>query len=335
MNISSVAKFVENNYDITASSIEKIKNVYKIIDYKNNAYCLKVVRYNLKHFLFILSAMKHLQNNGFKKIPGILPNNKGQDYIKFEKNYAYMTKWINCRQCSFDNPIDVSTAVNKLAQLHIKSQNFYITKDMEPRIGWFRWIKTFYTRKDEILDFKKKINLKEDKSEFDSLYLDMIQEEVFRANKSIENLIQSEYLNKMLDEINKRGFCHHDLAHHNILIDNKGEVNIIDFDYCMLDSSLHDLSSIMIRIMKNGKWSIDTAKSVLKTYDKTKKIEPRDITIMAAFMEFPQDYWQVGIQYYWEMQPWSNEFFLNKLNKIYEDREEKQEFIEEFRLLKI
>lgn len=33
---------------------------------------------------------------------------------------------------------------------------FYITEYMKPRIGWFKWPKTFETRKDEILDFKKK-----------------------------------------------------------------------------------------------------------------------------------------------------------------------------------
>jgi hypothetical protein len=51
-------------------------------------------------------------------------------------------------------------------------------------------------------------------------------------------------------------------------------------------------------------------------------------------MEFPQDYWQVGIQYYWEEQPWGEEFFIKKLKKINEDSEEKQEFIEDFRVLK-
>ena len=48
-------------------------------------------------------------------------------------------------------------------------------------------------------------------------------------------------------------------------------------------------------------------------------------------LEFPQDYWQVGIQYYWEGPLKSEDFFIKKLNKINEDNEEKQEFIQEFR----
>ncbi|EGO88618.1 spore coat protein, partial [Clostridium botulinum C str. Stockholm] len=80
------------------------------------------------------------------------------------------------------------------------------------------------------------------------------------------------------------------------------------------------------------KWDIDNAKRILGTYNSINKVESDDIPIMAAFMEFPQDYWQRGIQYYWEKKPWGEEFFIKKLERYIEDREEKQQFIEEFRI---
>ena len=45
--------------------------------------------------------------------------------------------------------------------------------------------------------------------------------------------------------------------------------------------------------------------------------------------------WQVGIQYYWEKQNWGEEFFMTKLKKIIDDREEREEFVEEFEKLKV
>ena len=75
---------------------------------------------------------------------------------------------------------------------------------------------------------------------------------------------------------------------------------------------------------------LENARFILEAYDSVYRVEPEDIPIMAAFMEFPQDYWQVGIQYYWEKQPWGEDFFLKKLARIIEDKEEKQEFINEF-----
>ncbi len=139
----------------------------------------------------------------------------------------------------------------------------------------------------------------------------------------------------MLRQIEDRCFCHHDYANHNILIDSENQIYIIDFDYCMLDTKLHDLASILIRVMKNGKWDLKSAELILNSYRKESDVDKESIPIIAAFMEFPQDYWQIGIQYYWEKQPWSEEFFFNKLNRYYEDREERQEFIEKFRRINI
>jgi CotS family spore coat protein len=135
-------------------------------------------------------------------------------------------------------------------------------------------------------------------------------------------------------EVENRGVCHHDFAHHNVLIEKDGSVNLIDFDYTILDTHLHDLSSLLIRRMKNGKWDVENALFILNSYNSIYKVENDDIEIMCAFMEFPQDFWQVGIQYYWEVQPWGEEFFLKKLERILEDNIEKQDFIEEFRGLK-
>lgn len=59
---------------------------------------------------------------------------------------------------------------------------------MKPRIGWFSWEKVFETRKNEILDFKNRINQKANKSEFDLLYLDNIEQEIKRADRSISGL---------------------------------------------------------------------------------------------------------------------------------------------------
>ncbi|MCW6111450.1 CotS family spore coat protein [Clostridium sporogenes] len=336
MDKSEIINIVENNYDININSIEKIKNVYKIISDSNKAYAFKIIKYEFNHFLFIISCMKHLQCNNFSKIPKIIPNNKGLEYIKIGDFYGYITEWIDdSRQCNYSNPVEVMMAANKLGQLHEKSKNFYITEYMKPRIGWFKWPKTFETRKDEILDFKKRILNKNKKSEFDNFYMSILEDEIERADRSIKNLCETNYLNVMLKQIEDRCFCHHDYANHNILIDSENQIYIIDFDYCMLDTKLHDLASILIRVMKNGKWDLKSAELILNSYRKESYINKEYILIMAAFMEFPQDYWQIGIQYYWEKQPWSEEFFFSKLNRYYTDREERQEFIEKFRKINI
>ncbi|MCH5138916.1 CotS family spore coat protein [Clostridiaceae bacterium UIB06] len=334
MDILEVRKAVQTAYELKINFIEKIKNVYKIYT-SDNQFCLKIIRYDFGHFLFIISAIKHLQNNGFKNIPEIIKTQKGMEYIEVAGSYAYLTKWITSRECNYDNSVDILIASSKLAELHKKSRGFEANETMNPRVGWFKWIEVFKTRRDEILDFKRRIYKNKNRSEFDNKYLSMMKQELARAEMSIENLIKSPYLDFMNKEIINKSFCHHDYANHNVLVDSHGEINIIDFDYCILDTHIHDLASLIIRRMKNGKWNISNALFIIQAYSVINEVKKEEIPIMAGFMEFPQDYWQVGIQYYWEKQPWDEEFFMKKLKKIDKDRNEKQEFINDFRTIKI
>ncbi len=326
MNTDEISTAVKEKFSLNILEIEKIKNVYKIRT-EDSVYCLKVIGYTLGHFLFILAAIKHLQENGFKNIPEIIVTADKEEYIASGSKYAYLTKWVNGRECNYDNPIEIDIAAEKLAELHLCSQGFAVSKIMEPRIGWFKWIDTFRTRKSEILDFKKRICSKWVKTDFDRLYEEVLEDEYERAESAVKNLAESRYFERMKEEICSQGFCHHDFAHHNILIGCGDEVNVIDFDYCILDIHLHDLASLLIRRMKNGKWSLDDALSIIGKYSSINYIEQDDLPIMAAFIEFPQEFWQLGIQYYWEKQDWKEEFFMKKLVKFIEDRSERQEFV--------
>lgn len=329
MNEEDIRELINVSYDLNVESIEKVKSTYKI-NAKEGIYCVKVIKYQFPHFYFILSAILHLQRRGFNKIPQILKAKNGEYYIEFFQKYAYVTEWIPSRESNYDNPIELDMVARKLGELHEYSRGFSVNKDMNPRVGWFSWINVFKTRRDEILDFQHRISQKAYKSKFDEIYLTFLKDEVKRAEKSVQGLEESNYIKVMEKEVFKRGFCHHDYANHNVLIDNKGEINIIDFDYCILDSHIHDLSSLLIRSMKNGKWDVNKGDRIIKSYCNSSSIVEDELPLIKEFIRFPQAFWQLGIQVYWEQQPWGEEFFLERLNKYLEDREDREEFIEEF-----
>ena len=327
--ILKIKSYVEENYGLKVDNIEKVKNSHKIIT-KDEVYCLKVIKYQFAHFYFILCAMKHLQGNGFINIPKFIINKEKKEYGSIDGKYVYLTKWIPSRVSNYDNPIELAMVSSELAKLHQCSKGFTLEKIMKPRIGWFSWINVFETRKNEILDFKNRINQKANKSNFDLLYLENIEQEVKRAEKSILGLQKNNYVKIMEREVFKRGFCHHDYAHHNILIDNNKNINIIDFDYCILDSHLHDLCSLLIRNMKDGKWETKKSDLILDAYRVNMEVKQDEIPIIREFIRFPQAFWQIGLQVYWEQQTWGEDFFLNKLEKYIDDCEFKEEFIDSY-----
>lgn len=327
--IFAIKNYIEENYNLKVEEVEKVKNSYKILT-KDEGFSLKVIKYEFSHFYFILSAMKHLQRNGFKNIPSFIKNKQGEDYGYMDGKFVYLTKWIPSRVSNYDNPIELAKASYKLSELHICSRGFTLKNTMKPRIGWFSWKTVFETRKNEILDFKNRINQKAYKSDFDLLYLENIEEEIKRADRSILGLKENNYIKVMEKEVFNRGFCHHDYAHHNILVDDNGNLNIIDFDYCILDSHLHDLSSILIRAMKDGKWEKEKADIVLDSYNQNIEVNKYEIPLIREFIRFPQTFWQIGIQVYWEQQPWTQEIFVNKLQRYLEDCEEREKFIDNY-----
>lgn len=324
MDFELIKKLVEDNYNIKVEDVIKRKNVYRIksgfIDF-----CLKVINYDFEHFNFIISAINHLECNGFTNTPKIILTSDNKKYIKLEEKYAYLTKWIDAREADYDNDYDLKEAANRLRKLHICSKGFILNDNMRPRIGWGTWIRVFETRAKEILDFKKRIGQKFYKSEFDIKYLGVMDDELRRVESSINHIKESNYINYMQNELKSLGFCHHDYANHNVLIGKDGVGNIIDYDYCILDSHLHDLSSLLVRAMKDGKWSLERFDFIKNSY--SEEVSKEEEKIMLGFIEFPQAYWQVGLQYYWEQLPWNEERFLGRLNSYIDDRENRQEFI--------
>jgi len=329
MDILEVRSIIEDNYLLKVVSVEKVKNTFKIKS-ENEDYCIKIIKYDFPHFYFILSAIYHLQRRGFNKIPEIINTKDNSGFIKIMDNYAYLTKWIPSRISNYGDEYELAKVSEKLGEFHKCSEGFLVNRDMNPRIGWFSWMDVFETRCNEILDFKKRIYQKVHRSQFDKIYLDAIDRELLRGKRAIEDLKSDKYINIMEKEVMKRGFCHHDFAHHNVLIDTNEEINIIDFDYCILDTHLHDLSSLMIRTMKGGKWSSDTANLILKNYSKSNNIYEEELNLIKSFIRFPQEFWQRGLQYYWEQQPWGEAFLENKILKYLEDIEQREAFIEDF-----
>ena len=324
-----IKDYIEENYSLNVKDVEKVKNSYRVIT-EDKGYCLKVINYEFSHFYFILSAMKHLQKNQFQNIPDFILNKDNKEYGILDGKFVYLTEWIPSRVSNYDNPMELSGISTKLGELHECSKNFRLNHKMKARIGWFSWENVFSIRRDEIVNFKKRINQKAYKSDFDLLYLENIDAEINKAEESILGLSRNNYFESMQKEVFKGGFCHHDYAHHNILVDDDGNFNIIDFDYCILDSHLHDLSSLLIRSMKDGKWEKGKADLILESYRKAHDIQSYEIPLIREFIRFPQCFWQLGIQVYWEQQPWGEEFFINKLKKYLDDIKEREEFIDTY-----
>ena len=86
----------------------------------------------------------------------------------------------------------------------------------------------------------------------------------------------------------------------------------------------------LIRAMKDGKWDDERSDLILNAYKKNMEVREDELPLIREFMRFPQAFWQIGLQVYWEQQPWGEEFFLNKLEKYLDDCEIREKFINSY-----
>ncbi|BAK80965.1 CotS family spore coat protein [Candidatus Arthromitus sp. SFB-rat-Yit] len=324
--VRDLKRVVEVNYDITIFDIIKFKNVYKISAVEGN-FCLKQCKCKFDKFKYILDVLDYLKKQEFDNILSIVETYSEEQYIEFNDVYFYMTEWIESRELNYSNYYDIIRASQNIGNFHNYTQGYKPSKNILPDYRWMKWGDIFNLKLMDIISFKESLKYRSDLDIFDRIYLENADKNIDLAKESIELLYKFEY-EKIVKEHFEIGYiCHHDLANHNVLIDSKGKIYFIDFDYVILDTYLHDLGSFINRCLKLGSWNEYKLNLIINSYRDIKRLPKREILLTLSFILFPNDFWQIGIQRYRENIRWSDERFLKRLNRSENDKQDKTNFI--------
>ncbi len=125
-------------------------------------------------------------------------------------------------------------------------------------------------------------------------------------------------------------FCHHDLAHHNIII-NKEEAYFIDFDYSIIDLKVHDLCNFINKAIKNSVYDLDKCELILKEYQSTNTLQNSELQVLYGLLSFPQNFYEIARDYYTRRKNWDEEVFLDKLKSRLELKDDNIQFLGEFK----
>ena len=323
---------IENIYGFKIKDAEKIKNIYRLKTDKG-VKCLKRAHMSPSYFRFIHSAVAHLKSKSFDHVIPYEATVDGSLCVPEDKYVYYITNWIESRECRFKDEEDLKHAIKTAAEFHRASHGYKPPDGAKPRVYYGKWIDKFQKKCIELLQFSKSIEEKEYISEFDEIYARYLTYYWKQGKKSIEMIKSSNYETAAENSRSLGELCHHDMANHNFIVTPDSKMYMIDFDYCIMDTRLHDISSLVIRNMRYGIWSLNRAYFILNEYSKHFTISKDELKIIKAFMTFPQDFWQVGLQYYVENQPWALEHFLMRINRIVDDTEIREEFLNELLVL--
>jgi CotS family spore coat protein len=161
------------------------------------------------------------------------------------------------------------------------------------------------------------------KSSFDELFLEDVDRYHNQAELSVELLRKSRYQLLCEDVSKNRNICHHDLAYHNMIIGNDGNIYFVDFDFCILDLRIHDIANLMVKAVKHNNWDMERVKNIIDSYCSIDELRMEELETLNAFLTFPQDFYEISRQYYMKSKKWDEEDFLARLQRksgYYDDR---------------
>ncbi len=321
---------IERQFNIKIESIKPNKGVYHLKTDKGDK-CLKKINYGTQKLLFVYGAKEHLIRNGFDRVDRYCMNLDGEPYALVNEDLYTLSEWIEGRECDFRDIEDVIRASQNLALMHSASKGYEPPENSKLKSDLERWphlmekrVKSF----DKMRDMARKKN---NRSTFDIDYIKSMQFYKDLGKRAMNVLKTSEYMNLCKSTEMDKGFCHHDYTCHNIIITEKGEVNVIDFDYCKREVRTYDISNFMIKVLKRVDWNMEFAKAIIDSYNSVDSLLEEEYRLIFSFLLFPQRFWRLSNRFYYNEVNWGQNTFSNKLDELKKEQDNYLRFIEEFK----
>ncbi|MDF2545555.1 MAG: CotS family spore coat protein [Anaerosolibacter sp.] len=318
-------------YGLKVIDIVPKRGIYRI-ETDQGFKCLKKMKSGRKDIYFTHEAIEHLSQNGFNKVSRIRRTLEGDLFLTYGDDTYFMMDWIDGRECDYENPIELDIAVKTLTELHNASKGFITKHGDEDRNQLGKWPEIFKRRCDELMIMKEMAEKKQEKIQFDEVFLkhaDYYYEDALAAYEGLKSFDYEGLVKKAKDE---KGFCHNDYAYHNILISyDHQDVAVLDFEYCIFDLRINDIASLVHRNLKKCFWDIDRAEYILNRYHQWSSLSDDELKGIYVYLKFPMDFWRIANQFYLENKRWRDETYIGKIIDKSEWRELREDFLQDFK----
>ncbi|MDP2872410.1 MAG: CotS family spore coat protein [Bacillota bacterium] len=323
------------HWNLTVKSAEPVSGSPRVhrVETAAGPKVLKRSRIREDEVLFVHAAQEHLAASGFHEAPRFQLARDGRPFVRQGSELWTLTDWVDAERSTLRRKNQLDLAVGKVAELHERSAGFPAPAQPADRTRWGAWPEIFRARLDQLGVFRRLAREARTRTAFDRLYMGLLDYHWEQAATAITLLLRTRYRRLMDLECRRASICHHDLTHNNIMFRPDGSVHLLDLDYCLADSRLHDVGSMILRHCKRFGWDLAAAELYIKLYSRNSRdpLSSDELAVLAAFLYWPQDFWQVGLQYYVEKQPWPLSRFLSSLERKTANRREHEAFLAGFR----
>lgn len=230
---------------------------------------------------------------------------------------------IDARECDVRNRDDIFLAVQEMARLHVALHKTDIACVSVPQKAFYQEV---VRHNREIKKLRNYIHGKHQKNEFEMIFMNhytVFLEEAVRVE---------ERLNQWLEEAgaaqieNMYGICHGDFNQHNVLFRGR-EIILTNFEQVCYDAQIIDLAHFLRKLMEKHNWNVGLAADLIGAYEKERRLSRMEWEQLYMRMAYPEKFWKVANHYYNSNKAWVSGRDIEKLNKVIEQEEIRQQFL--------
>lgn len=271
--------------------------------------------------------LNHLQEQGFANAEQIVRSKEGQLYVQDVDGTCYVLKtFLEGRECTVTEEEECVKAMKVLADLHQK----ICLKENPVALGLpvFSLQKEYEKHNRELRRVRKFLREKSQKNAFE-LYLQKEFDFFLEQALEIGNMVTEFATPQDKAFVREEGmFCHGDFQHHNLIW--TGETfKVLNFEKCILDDQVRDLSLFLRKVLEKNNWSKELGKRLLEAYQECRPLSARSYISLYYRLAYPEKFWKIANFYINTGKAWIPEKNTEKLNKVIEQENEKRAFLEE------
>ncbi len=316
--ISQYDIIYSNCIPIKFKNTEKQRAVYKINSI-GKSFCLKKIYFSKEDLYFVYSAIEWLFRWNIK-VPRILSTKDKNKYVKYKDMIFILTPWIEGVKFNYDTANNINIASSILGNIHKFTTNFYPIEGSNYRFKEEN-IKNNVTKKIEYLIKIGNLAFKKN-DEFSKLFLSNF-ENYYNCAKIASLTSNSINMNNL-----KISLCHFDYVSKNIIIDEKNNFWVIDFDKCSIGHSIHDLSYFLKRILRrtNTNWDEDITIKAIYSYCDNNHLNIDELKYLLIYLSFPNKYLKLAKEYF-SLKNKDKEFYIQEISSCIEKDKKQLDFI--------
>lgn len=317
-------------WGLALRTAQRVRKVWRL-ETDKGTYCLKRTTLAPRDLLFVHEVLDYLQARGFQAVLPCLRAPTGESCTVLHGLTYVLYPWRQSREADFDEAADLALGIEVLTELHGYSAGFIPYRSDPDRVRWGLWPRIFTARRAQLAEFGHRAAAQARSSTFCAWYAEVFPYYYAQAWQTLNVLAASPYAALSAEGVRQRTICHHDCSARNLLIDENKGATLVDFDYCLADLRLHDLANLMLRLLRHNHWRPEVALKVLGLYDQYEPLDRREQSVLYPLLLWPQDFWQVGLQYFLEELPWNQERYEATLRRKVEERAERAAFLDWYR----